>query len=64
VAEPAGDDLSLLLAIDRVWRTPPQESSVAVGENCEHHSDQDDSGREIDQPLAVALAERRGARSI
>ena len=64
VAESGGDDLPLLLAIDRVGRSPRQDSFVNDDSgNGEHRADDDDSESEIDEPLAVALAVRRGARS-
>jgi hypothetical protein len=63
VAEFIGDDLPLLLAIDRVGRSPRQDSFVSdnTGEG-ERSADGDDSESEIDEPLAVTLAVRRGAR--
>ena len=64
MAESGGDDLPLLLAIDRVGRSPRQDSFVNDDSgNGEHRADDDDSESEIDEPLAVALAVRRGARS-
>ena len=64
VAESGGDDLPLLLAIDRVGRSPRQDSFVNDDSgNGEHRADDDDSESEIDEPLAVAFAVQRGARS-
>ena len=64
VAESGGDDLPLLLAIDRVGRTTRQDSLANDDSgNSEYRADDDDSEGEIDEPLAMALAVRRGARS-
>lgn len=59
-----GNDLLLLLAIDRVWRFSRQNSFVNedIGTH-EHHADDGDRVNEIDEPLAVALSVRRGERS-
>ena len=52
VAESGGDDLPLLLAIDRVGRSPRQDSFVNDDSgNDEHRADDDDSESEIDEPL-------------
>ena len=64
VAESGGDNLPLLLAIDRVGRSPRQDSFVNDDSgNGEHRADDDDSESEIDEPLAVAslYGEERGA---
>jgi hypothetical protein len=59
VAEFSGDDLPLLLAVDRVGRSPRQDSSVSDDNgNGERSADDDDSENEIDDALAVALALR------
>ena len=59
VAESGGDDLPLLLAIDRVGRSPRQDSFVNVdSSNCDYRADDNDIVSEIDEPVAVALAAR------
>jgi hypothetical protein len=64
VARSSGDDLRLLLAIDRVGRSPWQDSSVSDDNgNGERSADDEYSENEIDKPLAVALALRWGTRS-
>ena len=56
MAESGRDDLPLLLAIDRVGRSPQQDSFVNVDSgNGEHRADDNDSVSEIDEPVAVAL---------
>ena len=55
-AESGGNDLHLLLAIDRVGRTTRQNSFVNDdSRNGEHRADDEDSESEVDEPLAVAL---------
>ena len=62
VAETDGDDLRLLLAVDRVWRTLRQDSFVSDdSENGEHRADADDSDA---KSMSRSLhGEERGART-
>jgi hypothetical protein len=63
VAGSSDDDLLRLLAIDRVWRSLRQDSFADDSGNGEHRADDDVSESEIDEPLVVAFAVRRGART-
>jgi hypothetical protein len=64
VAESGGGDLLRLLAIDRVWRSPRQDSFVNDDSGIrDHYADDDVSESPINEPLAMALAAWHEARS-
>jgi hypothetical protein len=64
VAASDGGDLFQLLAIDRVWRSPRQDSFVNDDSGIrEHRADDYFSESVVNEPLAVALAAWQGARS-